>query len=102
VPIKPTVQQVGQPRHASAVRVNSGSEIAPTTETREIAITPTTAPAKPLSKCTRTDLLASGELLPMAGPGIPSRVANIHTSCAVEPAADHRSCGVAARAGRFA
>ncbi len=61
VPSKPTVQHVGQPRHAIAVTGRSASETGPTTAARTIVSTAAIRPSVPLKRCTRTEPLASGE-----------------------------------------
>ena len=67
VPTSPTVQHVGQPRQATAVTGSSASEIGPTTPTRTIASTAATSPPAPLKRCARTEPLAIGERLVVAG-----------------------------------
>ena len=61
VPTRPTVQHVGQPRHATAVSGSRASETGPTTATRTHASTAAARPAAPLNRCSRTELLASAE-----------------------------------------
>lgn len=104
VPIKPTVQQVGQPRQATAVRVNSSSDTGPTTAIRKIARAPTTRPATPLSTCSLTEPLASGELLLLGDSGVILLLTSIPTylrggavSGSPAPRAPRTAVGPAAR-----
>lgn len=89
VPINPTVQQVGQPRHATTLNSKSRSEIGPTAERRATARAAAPKPAAPRATCSRSERLASGELLTMDGGPVRSHVTDIHLPYAVQPRADH-------------
>jgi len=88
VPINPTVQQVGQPRHATTLNSKSG-EIGTTAARRATAGAAAPKPAAPRATCSRSEPLASRELLAMDGSRVRSHVTDIHLPYAVQPRADH-------------
>src|SRR5947209_3718065 len=85
VPINPTIQQVGQPRHATTLNSKSKSEIGPTANRRAVARAAAPKPAAPRATCSRSEPLANGELLAIDRSRVRSHVTDIHLSYARQP-----------------